>query len=149
MNNEIERKFLVKDFDIEKAEEKYEIKQGYIHSESGKVVRVRTFGDKGYITVKVRKTKLTRAEFEYEIPYSDAINMLENCCEGRVLYKTRYIYFYENKKWEIDIFEGKNKGIILAEIELSDENETFEIPLFVTKEVTNNPKYSNHNMANE
>lgn len=149
MNNEIERKFLVKDFDVEKAKEKYEIKQGYIHAESGKVVRVRTFGDRGYITVKYRKTKLTRAEFEYEIPYNDAIDMINNCCDKRVLFKTRYIYNYEGKKWEIDVFDGKNKGIILAEIELSSEDEEFKIPPFVTKEVTNDPKYSNHNMANK
>ena len=146
---EIERKFLVSEFDESFANEKYEIKQGYIFAKSGKVVRVRTFGDKGYITVKVRKTKLTRLEYEYEIPYNDAIDMLNNCCDERILSKTRYICMYEGKKWEVDVFDGKNKGVILAEIELSSEDEEFKLPPFVIKEVTNDSKYSNHNMANK
>lgn len=147
MNNEIERKFLVKSFDVSLANESYKIKQGYIHSADGKVVRVRTYNDKAYITVKYRKTKLARAEFEYEIPYADATDMIENCCDNEVLEKTRYIYFYENKKWEIDVFEGKNKGIILGEIELESENDQFKLPPFIIKEVTMDPQYSNHNMA--
>jgi len=147
MNNEIERKFLIKSFDVSLSNESYKIKQGYIYSADGKVVRVRTYNNKAYITVKYRKTRLTRAEFEYEIPYNDAINMIENCCDNEVLEKTRYIYFYENKKWEIDVFEGKNKGIILGEIELESENDQFELPPFIIKEVTMDPRYSNHNMA--
>lgn len=149
MNNEIERKFLIKEFDTSLSNEKYEIKQGYIHSGNGKVVRVRTFNEKAYITVKYRKTRITRAEFEYEIPDEDALDMIENCCDGKVLEKTRYIYLYEGKKWEIDVFQGKNKGLILGEIELQDENEDFLIPPFIVKEVTADPQYSNHNLANK
>ena len=147
MNNEIERKYLVNEFDTTLSQDKIEIKQGYIHSGEGRVVRVRTFNEKAYITVKYRKSKITRAEFEYEIPYDDAIDMLNNCCGNSVLIKTRYIYIYNGKKWEIDVFDGKNKGIILAEIELENENEEFDIPPFVIREVTSEPQYSNHNLA--
>ncbi|MBR4893288.1 MAG: CYTH domain-containing protein [Clostridia bacterium] len=147
MNYEIERKFLVKEFDEKLAKDKVKIKQGYILSGNGKVVRVRTFNDKGYITVKFRKTNIKRLEYEYEIPYDDALSLLENTCDGKVLEKTRYIYYYKDKKWEIDVFEGKNSGIILAEIELQNENEEFEIPEFVICEVTNDNRYSNHNLA--
>ena len=147
MNNEIERKFLIHSFDTALSDEAYEIKQGYIFSKDSKVVRVRTYNEKAYITVKYRKSKITRAEFEYEIPYSDAIDMLYNCCDGKILEKTRYIYYYCDKKWEIDVFHGENKGIILGEIELESENEEFEIPPFIVTEVTGNPEYSNHNMS--
>ncbi len=147
MNIEIERKFLVKEFDVKNAIEKIKIKQGYISSCDGKVVRVRTFNDKAYLTVKYRKSKLSRGEFEYEIPFCDALNLIENACSGEVLEKTRYIYPFEEKTWEIDVFEGKNKGIILAEIELEREDEEFNLPPFVEKEVTNDKRYSNHNLA--
>lgn len=147
MNNEIERKFLVKNYDISLSSEQIKIIQGYIFSNNGKVVRVRTFNDKAYLTVKFRKTGLTRGEFEYEIPYDDALIMLENCCNGNILEKTRYIHYYKNKKWEIDIFEGKNEGVILAEIELSSEDEEFDKPDFILCEVTKDSRYSNHNMA--
>ena len=147
MNIEIERKFLVKEFDESIALEKIKIKQGYISSSDGKVVRVRTFNDKAYLTVKYRKSKLSRGEFEYEIPFSDALLLIENACSGEVLEKTRYIYPFEEKTWEIDVFEGKNKGIIIAEIELEREDEEFNLPPFIEKEVTNDKRYSNHNLA--
>lgn len=147
MNKEIERKFLASKFKEMDNLPHYDIIQGYIHSGDGKVVRVRTFGEKAYITVKYRISKLSRGEFEYEIPYNDAVKMIDNCCDGRVLFKTRYIYLYEGKKWEIDVFHKKNDGIILAEIELKDENELFSIPPFVIKEVTGDMNYSNNRMA--
>ena len=147
MSIEIERKFLVKEFDVSKALESIKIKQGYISSSDGKVVRVRTFNDKAYLTVKYRKSQLSRGEFEYEIPFCDAVDLIENACGNVVLDKTRYIYMYNNKKWEIDIFEGKNKGVILAEIELDSEDEAFLKPDFVLDEVTGDKRYSNHNMA--
>ena len=89
MNKEIERKFLVCQFDKTLAYDKIEIKQGYVFSEEGKVVRIRTYNDKGYITVKYRISKLTRDEYEYEIPKSDAEKMLDDLCGDEVLSKTR------------------------------------------------------------
>lgn len=149
MNKEIERKFLIEEFDESCTSERYDIIQGYIHSGDGKVVRVRTFGEKAYITIKYRIGNISRAEFEYEIPYDDALNMINNCCDNKVLKKTRFIYYHCNKKWEIDVFKGKNHGLILGEIELSSENEEFEIPSFIVKEVTNDKKYSNHILASK
>lgn len=147
MNIEIERKFLVDNFDVSQADESINIKQGYILAGDGKVVRVRTYNDKAYLTVKYRKSSLSRGEFEYEIPYDDALNLLESACGNYILEKKRYICMYKGKKWEVDIFEGKNKGIILAEIELNSEDEAFEIPDFVVREVTNEREYSNHNLS--
>ena len=147
MNIEIERKFLVNDFDAKNAVSSIKIKQGYISSGDGKVVRVRTYNDKAYLTVKYRKSKISRGEFEYEIPFCDALDLIDNACLGEVLEKTRYIYPFEGKTWEIDVFEGKNKGIIIAEIELEREDEKFVLPPFVEKEVTLDKRYSNHNLA--
>ncbi len=147
MNKEIERKFLVCRFDKTLAYDKIEIKQGYVFSEEGKVVRIRTYNDKGYITVKYRISKLTRDEYEYEIPKTDAEKMLDDLCGNEILSKTRYLVMYKGKKWEIDEFHGKREGLILAEIELSCETEEFEIPEFISKEVTSDPNYSNHNIA--
>ena len=147
MSIEIERKFLVEEFDITSAAEAIKINQGYILSGSGKVVRVRTYNDKAYLTVKYRKSKISRGEIEYEIPYEDALDLLSNACGNDRLEKTRYIYFFKGKKWEIDVFEGKNKGLIIAEIELEYEDEAFDLPPFVVREVTNLREFSNHNLA--
>ena len=147
MGIEIERKFLVNEFDVGLASDKIEIKQGYIFSSNGKVVRVRTYNDEAFITVKYRKSSITRGEFEYPIPYDDGIELLENTCQEGLLEKTRYIYVFHGKKWEIDVFKGKNEGLILAEIELETEEEKFDVPHFIIKEVTGDKKYSNHNLA--
>lgn len=147
MNKEIERKFLVSFFDEALAYDKIEIRQGYVFSNEGKVVRIRTWNDKGYITVKYRISKLTRNEFEYEIPKADADIMLDDLCNNAILSKTRYLVNDNNKKWEIDVFHGKNEGLILAEIELNSEDEEFILPSFAGREVTSEAKYSNHNLA--
>ncbi len=147
MNKEIERKFLVCQFDKALAYDKIEIKQGYVFSEEGKVLRVRTWNDKAYITLKYRTGKITRDEFEYEIPYSDGEKILNDICKNNVLSKTRYLVSHCNKKWEVDVFHGTNEGLVLAEIELESEDESFEKPDFAGDEVTGNPKYSNHNIA--
>ena len=147
MNKENERKFLADSFDITLAYDKTDIRQGYVYSVPGRVIRVRTRGEKGYITLKYRISALSRAEFEYEIPYEDAVDILENMCDGRVLEKTRYLYNFKSHIWEIDVFKGKNEGIILAEVELQSEDEEFEIPSFIGKEVTSDGQYSNHRLA--
>ena len=147
MNKEIERKFLVYQFDKTLAYDIIDIKQGYVFSDEDKVVRVRTWNDKGYLTLKYRAGENIRDEYEYEIPKSDADKMLCDLCKGNVLSKTRYLVMYEGKKWEVDIFHGINEGLMLAEIELNSENEGFAIPSFAVLDVTGNPKYSNHNIA--
>ncbi|MBE7026885.1 MAG: CYTH domain-containing protein [Ruminococcaceae bacterium] len=147
MGIEIERKFLVEAFDTTLAESCAKIIQGYVFSSNEKAVRVRIYNDKAYVTIKYRKSDVSRGEFEYEIPYQDALDLIDNACNNEVVEKIRYIYFYKGKKWEIDVFEGKNKGLILAEIELESEYEEFEIPEFIDDEVTNQKEYSNHNLA--
>ena len=115
-------------------------------SESEKTVRVRTKGDKGYITVKGRTVNSSRPEFEYEIPLSDANEMLNSFCTN-LIEKTRHIIINDNKTWELDVFKGANAGLIIAEIELASENEEYSIPSWVNKNVTEDHRYSNSNLA--
>ena len=147
MNKETERKFLVNEFDTTLAYDEKDIRQGYVFTSDGKVVRVRTWGSEAYITLKYRISELTRAEFEYQIPFDDAVDIIDNMCGGKVLEKTSLFYEYAGKKWEIDVFHGKNEGLVLAEIELENENEQADIPPFVSKEVTGDSRYSNHRLA--
>ena len=140
---EIERKFLLKN-DNWKALVKEEIliKQGYLNSEKERTVRVRTYGDKGVITIKGKTNNLTRKEFEYAIPLTEALQMLE-IAEKPLIEKTRFIVINNGNTWEIDVFEGMNNGLLVAEIELESENEKFEIPEWIGQEVSTDPKYYN------
>ena len=140
---EIERKFLLKN-DNWKALVKEEIliKQGYLNSEKERTVRVRTYGDKGVITIKGKTNNLTRKEFEYAIPLTEALQMLE-IAEKPLIEKTRFIVINNGNTWEIDVFEGMNKGLLVAEIELESESEKFEIPEWIGQEVSTDPKYYN------
>jgi len=140
---EIERKFLLKN-DNWKALVKEEIliKQGYLNSEKERTVRVRTYGDKGVITIKGKTNNLTRKEFEYAIPLTEALQMLE-IAEKPIIEKTRFVVINNGNTWEIDVFEGMNNGLLVAEIELESENEKFEIPEWIGQEVSTDPKYYN------
>ncbi len=143
---EIERKFLVSSFDESLATEEIRIIQGYIKTAFQGVVRVRTWNTKAYLTIKYRLNRLTREEFEYEIPYADAVKLLHNACDC-TLDKTRFLYPYQGKVWEIDRFNDRN--LILAEIEMEQEDEMVEIPPFVGREVTDDPRYSNHALCRD
>ncbi|MEJ2545984.1 MAG: CYTH domain-containing protein [Calditrichaceae bacterium] len=103
--------------------------------------------NKGYLTIKSAPNGLKRHEYEYEIPFDDADNMLENLCENYIVEKKRYKIKYADHMWEVDEFTGLNKGLYLAEIELSDENETFEKPAWIGEEVSLDPKYHNSNLS--
>lgn len=138
---EIERKFLVKAFDESLATDQIHIIQGYIKTGFKGVVRIRTWNEKAYLTIKYRLNTLTREEFEYEIPYEDAVKLLENACYC-TLDKTRFLYPYQNKTWEIDRFNDRD--LILAEVEMKSEDEKIEIPSFIEREVTDDSRYSNH-----
>lgn len=144
---EIERKFLV---DSEKwnlflKPEPRLIKQGYLLNSSDITVRLRTKGDVGYLTIKGESKGISREEFEYQIPFDD-VNQMFNNFQCKVLSKSRYTLEYENKIWEIDVFEDKLEGLILAEIELKSEDERFSLPPFVLEEVSLNPEYYNSNL---
>jgi adenylate cyclase len=139
---EIERKFLVKERKWKAGDNGVQIKQGYLLAEPERVVRVRISGEKAFITIKGKMQNISRPEFEYEIPVTDALQMMKFCRPG-IIEKTRFIEEVGGKIWEIDVFEGANSGLILAEIELETEDEKFELPAWASDEVTSDYRYYN------
>ncbi len=124
-----------------------EIVQGYISCDPDRTVRVRMYGDRGFITVKTRNTGAVRNEWEFEIPSSEARDMLAEACRG-VLSKTRYIVPGDDGlSWEIDEFHGRLQGLVIAEIELPEEDHPFTRPGFIGREVTGDPRYYNSNLV--
>jgi CYTH domain-containing protein len=146
MASEIERKFLTQSNDYKSIAEGVPYTQGYICSGKGKVVRVRIAGTKGYITIKGPQKGIKRSEYEYEIPVNDALEMLENLCTKPLIEKRRYSVSHEGFIWEIDEFHGENNGLVVAEIELEDENQKFSIPEWIGREVTGESKYYNSSL---
>ncbi len=146
MATEIERKFLVKGDEWRKLGKGTVYRQGYLSTVKERVVRVRTIDDKGYLTIKGITTGATRLEFEYEIPVKDANQMLDELCERPLIEKTRYVVEYGGLTWEIDEFAGENQGLILAEVELSSEDQQIELPDWIGEEVTGDPRYFNSNL---
>lgn len=142
---EIERKFLVtsENFKAE-AFAKNLIAQGYLNSNPERTVRVRIKGDKGYMTVKgiSNESGLSRFEWEKEIPVDEAKELLLICEKG-IIDKTRFEVKVGNHLFEVDEFYGENQGLIIAEVELSSETETFEKPSWLGEEVTNDKRYYN------
>ena len=141
---EIERKYLIEREDLSFLQliEGKKIKQAYIQNEEDRTVRIRTKADKAFLTIKIGKDALSRDEFEYQIPVQDALSMME-ILQIKVLSKTRYEINFENHLWEVDVFEGKLDGLIIAEIELKAEDESFITPSWVGTEVTNDSSYLN------
>ena len=144
---EIERKFLVKGDFKSMAYAHSRIKQGYICSGGGRTVRVRIRGDKGYLTIKGPSDKagLARYEFETEIPVADASDLMR-LCEPGVIDKTRYLVRSGAHIFEVDEFYGDNEGLVIAEVELSAEDEAFEKPDFIGREVTGDRRYYNSHL---
>lgn len=147
MPKEIERKFLVSHIPDGLLETK--IKQGYLQSEKHRTVRIRTLvinpdGKEAFLTIKGASNKrgTSRYEFETDIPFDEATYLLK-LCDVPLIEKTRYIYILDNIKWEIDEFHGVNRGLFLAEVELSDENQNIVLPDFIVEEVTGINKYYN------
>tara|TARA_B100000809_G_scaffold33236_2_gene29051 strand:- start:1510 stop:1974 length:465 start_codon:yes stop_codon:yes gene_type:complete len=140
---EIERKFLVAKADWKlKINKETLIKQGYLSSKPERSVRVRIAGEKGIITIKGKTIKTTRAEYEYEIPLVDAINLMD-LCEKPLIEKTRYNVLENGNLWEVDVFEGDNKGLTVAEIELESEEQEFVLPKWIGQEVSHENRYYN------
>jgi CYTH domain-containing protein len=123
-----------------------QIRQGYLFTEQAKSCRVRVKGAKGFLTLKFGTDLLSRNEFEYEIPFEEACELL-TCCD-KVLQKTRYEIPAGDHVWEIDVFSGALDGLILAEIELTDADETIQLPSWIGEEVTHDPTYLNVNLIN-
>ncbi|SNR17571.1 CYTH domain-containing protein [Tenacibaculum jejuense] len=149
MSVEIERKFLVKDNRfINEASKKVYIKQGFLNSDKERVVRVRLKDDQGFLTIKGKSNAsgTTRFEWEKEIPKTEAEDLF-NLCEKGIIEKYRYLVIIDNHTYEVDEFLGDNLGLIVAEIELSSENENFVKPDWLDKEVTGETKYYNSNIS--
>ena len=142
---EIERKFLIDPSKLPTLPEPLIIKQGYIPAE-GATVRIRIKNERAYLTLKGKAKALMRSEFEYPVPYEDALAMLAELCAPPLIEKRRYEMMYEGHLWEIDIFEGENEGLLLAEIELQSAQERFALPPWVTQEVTEDRRYYNANL---
>jgi CYTH domain-containing protein len=144
---EIERKFLVQGEQWRSLATGIDYRQGYLSTKKGCSVRVRLVGDRGYLTIKGLTTGVSRAEYEYPIPAEDAQEMLDNLCDRPLIEKTRYKIEYAGLTWEVDEFAADNQGLIIAEIELTDENQTIELPTWIGKEVSDDPRYYNANLA--
>ena len=147
MSLEIERKFLVEGEYKSKAYSQSRILQGYISSGNGRTVRIRIRDDKGFLTIKGPSYNdgLSRYEFETEVSLKDAMDLMK-LCEPGIIDKTRYLVKAGEHVFEIDEFYGANEGLVIAEVELSDENETFEKPDFIGKEVTGDKRYYNSHL---
>lgn len=148
MPKEIERKFLLK-------KEKWQalqkpsgemLRQGYLLTDPSKTIRVRQTSDKGFLTIKGISVGATRAEYEYEIPYLEATELLDQFAISE-LSKIRYKIIFENHLWEVDEFLGENEGLMVAEIELEREGEPFSLPDWIDAEVTAEEKYYNSNLT--
>jgi adenylate cyclase len=147
---EIERKFLVLNDDfIALAIAKNRIVQGYLNSNPERTVRVRIKANKGFLTIKGKgnKSGTTRLEWEIEIPLAEAEKLL-SICENGVIDKIRYEIPSGKHTYEVDVFAGENNGLIIAEIELSAENESFEKPNWLGEEVTGDNRYYNAYLSN-
>ena len=148
MGIEIERKFLLKNDEWKtQVTETHVIKQGYLQSGLDKSqkssVRIRISDDRANINIKSVDLTMVRQEFEYEIPLQDAEQMIRTLCGDVVVEKTRYHVPYASHLWEVDVFEGENSGLRMAEVELGSIDEKFEIPDWIGEEVTDDERYYN------
>ena len=147
MATEIERKFLVVGEDWRVLARASRYRQGYLSTVRERTVRVRTIGGKGFLTVKGATVGATRREYEYEIPGADADEMLDSLCEKPIIEKNRYKIPLGGVTWEVDEFLGVNDGLIVAEVELQSEDQSFPKPDWIGEEVTGDPRYFNANLV--
>lgn len=144
MAKEIERKYLVISDEYKSmAKKSRHIVQAYLSTARDATVRVRIIDERAYITVKGRTEGCCRDEWEYEIPAEDARQMIASCHLDNAIDKTRYYVDFDGRTWEVDEFAGKLAGLTVAEIELTSADDTFAMPSFIGKEVTNDPRYFN------
>jgi len=147
MNIEIERKFLINKIP-ENCKKSIHIKQYYMHIDDNFVQRLRFFNnEKAIISLKQNCAGLSRYEFEYEIPLSDAKKIV-SISNSNFTEKIRHIIYFDSIKWEIDEFLGDNFGLVIAEVELSSEDDDFQKPSWIGAEVSNKTKYYNYKLAN-
>jgi len=145
MATEIERKFLVEGTSWRQSNS-VRLSQGYLNRDRQRTVRVRIAAAKAFLTVKSAPQGMTRAEFEYEIPVTDAEQMLK-FTDGPIVEKNRHVIVQDGLKWEVDEFLGDNAGLVIAEIELTSEDQPFSRPAWLGREVTRDGRYYNSNLA--
>jgi CYTH domain-containing protein len=144
MAREIERKFLVAPGQWSPgAIAGTRIRQGYLSTDPARIVRVRTGGDRAYLTIKGATSGIERAEYEYPMPPADAEWMLDHLCLQPLIEKTRYRVPFGGRTWEVDVFFGENAGLIIAEIELQSADERPDLPPWVGAEVSHDARYFN------
>jgi len=143
MGIEIERKYLINEDKWQPKNEGVQIRQGYLCTDKERTVRVRTKGNKGYLTIKGENHGISRVEMEYEIPFGDATKLLDDLCHKPLIEKTRHIEEHLGHTWEIDVFFGDNEGLIVAEVELASADEEVKLPQWITKEVSDDKRYYN------
>src|SRR5690554_489636 len=140
---EIERKFLIKNDSWKNhIESKIKIAQGFLNDDPHRTIRIRVTNQDAFLTIKGKMSGISRPEYEYKIPLKDATELLK-MCKPNIISKTRYIVNCKGHKWEIDIFHGENEGLMIAEIELENEHETFSSPNWLGKEVSQESRYLN------
>jgi adenylate cyclase len=148
MAREIERKFLViGDAWRAEADAGTAMRQGYVFRERQKSLRVRVAGTRARLTFKAGAGALDRLELEFDVPIDDARNLIDHLCDGRVVDKTRYRVPVGRHVFEVDVFAGRNDGLIVAELELDGVDEQFTRPAWLGREVTDDPRYLNANLA--
>jgi len=147
MGMEIERKYLMDSDEWRGLAEGVDYRQGYLSTVKERTVRVRTIGDRGYLTIKGISTGASRSEYEYEVPVNDAHEMLDQLCKRPLIEKRRFKIPYAGLIWEVDEFFGENGGLIVAEVELEDENQPIELPSWIGEEVTGDPRYFNSSLV--
>ena len=147
MGEEIERKFRVRGDAWRAQATGTSIRQGFLSTDPERTVRVRVAGARGTLTIKGKTLGARRAEYEYDIPASDAARMLDTLCKRPLIEKERFTLRAGSHVWEIDVFAGDNAGLVVAEIELEAEDEKFETPSWLGEEVTDDPRYFNANLV--
>jgi adenylate cyclase len=149
MGVEIERKFLVADPSVVAGLNGTPMRQGYLSLDPGRTVRVRLAGARGYVTIKgaASESGASRAEYEYEIPAAEAVELLDRLALRPLIEKIRYRVADGGLVWEIDVFSGDNAGLIVAEVELPSEAAAVALPEWLGREVTGDPRYYNASLV--
>ena len=143
---EIERKFLVNSDHYKIGANPVDIMQAYLTIQNHLAIRVRIEGRRASLAIKSKVSERVNREYEYNIPLDEAQSMMK-LSEHSVITKTRYLVDFKRHTWEVDEFHGDNEGLVVAEIELDDENEIFEKPDWLDKEVTSDYRYMNSNLS--
>ncbi len=143
---EIERKFLVDEKLLPVAEKEITMAQAYLQADPERTVRIRLTDQSAFLTIKGKMIGFSRMEFEYPIPPEDARELF-NLAMYPPVEKVRHLIWVDGKKWEVDFFTGSNQGLVLAELELPNENEQVDLPPWIKTEVTGQEKYHNSYLA--